>query len=68
MTCFLLHNFIRNELVVDLIDSRLDDQERRTAIPDNPPEFISSVEVTLAWTMHWEVLAQAMWAEYTNGS
>lgn len=39
-------------MVVDPMDARLDAQEPWTEIPDNPPEFITSIEATPEWTMH----------------
>lgn len=67
MACFLLHNFIQNEMVIDPMDARLDAQPPSTDVPENPIEFISTVEATPTLTAHRKVLAHAMWAEYWNG-
>lgn len=34
------------------MDARLDAQEPRTEIPDNPTKFIAMIEATQAWTTH----------------
>lgn len=67
MACFLLHNFIRNEMAVDPMDARVDAEMERSNVAEPPLEFISTVEATPMWTAHREMLAQTMWEAYNEG-
>ncbi|XP_042051418.1 putative nuclease HARBI1 [Salvia splendens] len=68
IACFLLHNYIRGEMVVDPIEAELsneaNDEEEIEADTANS-EHISSVEPSTAWTKKRDDLARAMWAERT---
>lgn len=68
MACFLLHNFVRKEMVIDPLDARLDREpvEPPDGVP--PDDFIASVEATPEWTAQRDLLAHAMWVEYTSGA
>ncbi|XP_057797535.1 protein ANTAGONIST OF LIKE HETEROCHROMATIN PROTEIN 1-like [Salvia miltiorrhiza] len=69
MACFLLHNFIRNEMAFDPIEQQYD-----TAINENDDveidhsHYIDSVEASQAWNAERDSLANAMWQQYLRGN
>lgn len=66
MTCFLLHNFIRGEMVDYPMEQRLDANEMDNSDNVEHTDYIAMVEATPEWTSHREELAQQMWAEFIN--
>lgn len=67
MACFLLHNFIRNEMPEDPIErdfnecSGPDEDAEATTVESN---FIDVIENTGAWSMTRDNIAARMWASY----
>lgn len=63
MACFLLHNFIRGEMLNDPIKQHVDadtqdlDGEDGVAIPD----FVDQVEPSTEWNQMRDELANTMW-------
>ncbi|XP_042065005.1 putative nuclease HARBI1 isoform X1 [Salvia splendens] len=71
IACFLLHNYIRSEMVVDAVEAELvneadiDDETANDHLlcGDN----ISSVEPSALWTQKRDDLAMEMWGDRNNG-
>ncbi|KAL1555123.1 hypothetical protein AAHA92_15601 [Salvia divinorum] len=63
LACFLLHNFIRGEMVVDPIEQQLDDEVDGDfpAEEQADTDFVNTIEATNAWQLQRDELALAMW-------
>lgn len=60
MACFLLHNYVRTAMEVDLIEQA--DMDAEAAANDNAHhEFVDTVEPTTEWNNQRDALAQEMW-------
>ena len=70
IACFLLHNYIRGEMVVDPVEAELDNEADIDDDTDNEPllggDNISSVEPSALWTKKRDDLATAMWGYINN--
>ncbi|XP_057787974.1 uncharacterized protein LOC131005172 [Salvia miltiorrhiza] len=65
MACFVLHNFIRSNMVVDPIEQQFDNQAAEMENMDlEGGEYVDGVEPSPAWTAAREDLAQQMWQQY----
>ncbi|XP_042016260.1 uncharacterized protein LOC121764282 [Salvia splendens] len=69
IACFLLHNFIRDQMAVDPVEEELgdhnddgDETDQEQALVDH----INSVEPSAGWNKKRDDLATAMWAERHN--
>uniref|UniRef100_A0A3Q7FPX0 Uncharacterized protein n=1 Tax=Solanum lycopersicum TaxID=4081 RepID=A0A3Q7FPX0_SOLLC len=58
--CCLIHNYIRREMDVDLLDMDMEEQV------ENQPEHIDLVESSEEWTTWRDELAQSMWNARSN--
>ncbi|KAL8523653.1 hypothetical protein ACS0TY_013574 [Phlomoides rotata] len=58
MACFLLHNFIRNEMPIDPLEGLLDVENNEQVGTDENAEVISTVEARNEWSGWRDVLAQ----------
>ena len=69
IACFLLHNFIRDQMAVDPIEEELgthDDDGDETDQEQAAVDHINSVEPSAAWNRKRYDLARAMWEERQN--
>ncbi|KAL8470884.1 hypothetical protein ACS0TY_033455 [Phlomoides rotata] len=66
MACFLLHNFIRNEMPIDPLEGLLDVENNKQVGTDENAEVISTVEATDEWSGWRDVLAQEMYHVFNN--
>lgn len=66
MACFLLHNFIRNEMSDDPFEEGLDDflEDMNEGDEDEEVSYVESIEATAAWNHKRDELANAMWDDY----
>ncbi|XP_042050712.1 protein ALP1-like isoform X1 [Salvia splendens] len=70
IACFLLHNYIRSQMVVDPVEAELVNEDCDDESDNEPPlvcDNISSVEPSAIWNTKRDDLARAMWAERNNG-
>ncbi|XP_057790865.1 uncharacterized protein LOC131007974 [Salvia miltiorrhiza] len=67
MACFVLHNFIRGEMVVDPIEQQFDGlfPEAAELEPDHG-EVVDSVDPSPVWNAARDELAHSMWQQYMN--
>ncbi|XP_042060054.1 uncharacterized protein LOC121804535 [Salvia splendens] len=70
MACFLLHNFIRGEMINDPIEHELDGALSHVVNEeaDGDVEFVDQVETSLAWTQMRDDLANSMWTNHPHGN
>lgn len=63
IACFLLHNFIREQMEVDPVELALNEDIGAdvVAVDGNATEFVDSVEPTADWTNMRDTLAESMW-------
>lgn len=64
MVCFLLHNFIRNEMQNDPIELEMDDQSIENGNEDtavDEVEFIDAIENSAEWNQKRDAIADFMW-------
>lgn len=63
MACFLLHNFIRSEMVVDPIEQLVESLplEEPNDDQDESVGFVDAVEATHEWNMFRNNIAHSMW-------
>lgn len=68
MACFLIHNFIRGEMVVDPIEELIDSMGDgiNNVAGEEHEDFVDVVEATSEWNQKRDELAQAMWMSYEN--
>ncbi|XP_042034238.1 putative nuclease HARBI1 [Salvia splendens] len=71
IACFLLHNYIRGEMVVDPVEAEVVNEANIDDEPANDPllcgDNISSVEPSALWTQKRDDLAREMWGDRNNG-
>ncbi|XP_042027070.1 putative nuclease HARBI1 [Salvia splendens] len=71
IACFLLHNYIRSEMVVDPVEAELVNEADIDDETVNDPllygDNISSVEPSALWTQKRDDLAMEMWGDRNNG-
>lgn len=66
MACFLLHNFIRREMVIDPFELELE-EDTATEVQDednNVYDYVQAVEPTAEWTQLREDIAMEMWNNF----
>lgn len=66
MACFLLHNFIRREMVIDPFELELE-EDTATEVQDednNVHDYVQAVEPTAEWTQLREDIAMEMWNNF----
>ncbi|XP_042056095.1 uncharacterized protein LOC121800634 [Salvia splendens] len=71
MCCFLLHNFIRGEMVVDPIEQQLEGlfEHFDTVEETDDIEYIDVVELSSEWNQYRDTMARDMWAQgHHNGA
>lgn len=62
MACFLIHNFIRSEMVVDPIEEMMNNLDQgENDDNDEQDDYVDFVEATPAWNHKRDELAQLMW-------
>ncbi|KAL1560834.1 hypothetical protein AAHA92_11004 [Salvia divinorum] len=63
LCCFLLHNFIRGEMMVDPIEQELDGDYEALNIgaEGDEPTYVDTIEPTPAWNNKRSELAETMW-------
>lgn len=63
MACFLIHNFIRNEMAHDPIEDLVDEHGDEGANEDHDQEddYVDAVENTAEWNQFRDALAHDMW-------
>lgn len=64
MACFLLHNFIRGEMINDLIEQQQLDGATNDVVneeADGDLEFVDQVQTSTVWTQMQDDLANSMW-------
>lgn len=67
--CFLLHNFIRNQMENDPLEVQMDSQgdDGSPSDPDDDRvDFIQSIEPTTAWAKKRDDLAAEMWLDFSS--
>ncbi|XP_042056100.1 uncharacterized protein LOC121800640 [Salvia splendens] len=71
IACFLLHNYIRSQMVVDPIKVELGNEADNDEESDNEHivggDHINSVEPSASWNKKMDDLASAMWADRNHG-
>ncbi|XP_042024783.1 uncharacterized protein LOC121771945 [Salvia splendens] len=71
IACFLLHNYIRSQMVVDPVEAELvneaDIDDENANDPVLCADNISSVEPSATWTQKRDDLAREMWGDRNNG-
>lgn len=64
MACFLLHNFIRNEMRDDPFEEAVEDTtEEHVDLDGDETNFVESIEATAEWNQKRDDLANRMWAD-----
>ncbi|XP_057776921.1 uncharacterized protein LOC130995585 isoform X2 [Salvia miltiorrhiza] len=67
MSCFLLHNFIRSEMVHDPIEELIDELPTVNVYEEHGDEeedgFVDATETSPEWNQTRDAMAQAMWTE-----
>ncbi|XP_041989939.1 uncharacterized protein LOC121741295 [Salvia splendens] len=69
LSCFLLHNFIRDQMTVDPIEQELDVEHIHLGLEEEQPEhnvYVDTVEPTPAWNNKRNELAETMWLSAGN--
>lgn len=66
MACFLLHNFIRNEMMNDPIEEAIDElqSDLHEEDVDDKASYVDGIEATAEWNHKRDELANSMWADY----
>lgn len=66
MACFLLHNFIRGEMVVDPIEELVDCFEENSGNDElhDDEGFVESVEPSTVWNEKRDEMAEMMWQSF----
>ncbi|XP_057770707.1 uncharacterized protein LOC130990497 [Salvia miltiorrhiza] len=68
MACFVLHNFIRGDMLVDPIEEEFDNMlPETTEFEPEHGEFVDIVEPSPEWTAARDELARSMWQQYVAG-
>ncbi|XP_042023260.1 putative nuclease HARBI1 [Salvia splendens] len=69
MACFLLHNFIRNEMEIDPIEEQIEIEMPHLDYEDDGghADFVDIFESTVEWNQKRDEIAQAMWLNYNEG-
>ncbi|XP_042067155.1 uncharacterized protein LOC121810455 [Salvia splendens] len=67
MACFLLHNYVIGEMIVDPLDELLETMVDTTGVDHDPGnvEFVDYVEATEDWNMFRDQLANSMCMGYS---
>ncbi|XP_057798201.1 uncharacterized protein LOC131014286 [Salvia miltiorrhiza] len=67
MACFILNNFIRNEMPVDPIEQQYDNAAANEDDNlDNDTEFIGAIESSPQWNAERNAISNSMWHQYIN--
>ncbi|XP_042005784.1 uncharacterized protein LOC121754504 [Salvia splendens] len=64
LSCFLLHNFIRDQMTVDPIEQELDVEHIHLGLEEEQPEhnvYVDTVDPTPAWNNKLNEFAETMW-------
>ncbi|XP_047937598.1 uncharacterized protein LOC125185151 [Salvia hispanica] len=69
MASFLIHNFIRGEMLNDPIEQELDGAPHNLVNEeaDGDVEYVDQVKTSLAWTQMRDDLANSMWTNQPHG-
>ncbi|KAL8497604.1 hypothetical protein ACS0TY_021078 [Phlomoides rotata] len=67
MACFLLHDYILNEMSVDPAKALFDTTENEPNDSAKIPDLISTIESTIEWFGWRDTLAQEMFQEFVDG-
>lgn len=69
MACFLLHNFIRRQMVVDPIELQMDrlTENNYEIVDGGAPDHVENMEPSTEWSEFRDNLAEMMWENRQRG-